>query len=84
MSFWFNFFNLIFVIIFIHILNNNKSLLTFILWAEILWIILFVLTIIYASWNNPLILINSFYILICTAVEISLLTLIFLSYFLKK
>ena len=67
-----------------YVFNNNKSILIFLLWAEVVWIVLFILTVIYGSWTSSLVLINSFYILVCTATEITLLSLIFINLYTKK
>ena len=79
MSNWINSLNmLIFFNIFI-IIHNNKNILNFLIFAEVSWILIYILVIILSSVNTNLILLNTFFILICTAVEVSLLSLLMLN-----
>ena len=79
MSNWVNSLNiLIFLNIFI-IIHNNKNILNFLVFAEVSWILMYILVIILSSMNTNLILVNTLFILICTAIEVSLLSLLMLN-----
>ena len=81
MSNWINSLNiLIFLNIFI-IINNNKNILNFLIFAEVSWILMYILVIILSSVNTNILLLNTLFILICTAIEISLLSLLMLNIF---
>lgn len=79
MSNWVNSLNiLIFLNIFI-IIHNNKNILNFLVFAEVSWILMYILVIILSSMNTNLILVNTLFVLICTAIEVSLLSLLMLN-----
>ena len=81
MSNWVNSLNiLIFLNIFI-IIHNNKNILNFLVFAEVSWILMYILVIILSSMNTNLILVNTLFVLICTAIEVSLLSLLMLNIF---
>ena len=71
---------LIFLNIFI-IIYNNKNILNFLIFAEVSWILVYILVIILSSINTNILILNTFFILICTAVEVSLLSLLMLNIF---
>ena len=79
MSNWINSINiLIFLNVFI-IIHNNKNILNFLIFAEVSWILMYILVIILSSVNTNVLLLNTFFILICTAIEVSLLSLLMLN-----
>ena len=69
---WLSFLNLMFWLSIINLLFNSKNMLTYILYAEICWIVIFCICILAGSSNNDLgLLSNCFFILAFAGIEFS-------------
>lgn len=64
--------------------TNNSNIIMFFIWTETIWILMYILVITLATFNNSLILANSFYLLTCTVLEIGFTSLIYLNIFFKN
>ena len=81
MSNWINSLNMLIFLNIFTIIYNNKNILNFLIFAEVSWILMYILVIILSSINTNILLLNTFFILICTAIEVSLLSLLMLNIF---